>query len=142
MNVSSCYPVIAVDDVAEAAGFARSWLGFRTTFASDWYVSLVDDHGHELAFLRWNHETVPAGHRRPVAGLLVNLEVDDVDDQWERLVVRGGLPCVRDIRTEDFGQRHFILAAPGGYLVDVITNVPATGPYVTAYTDAAPDLGP
>ena len=137
MTISS-YPVLAVADVGEAAAFARRWLGYRTTFENDWYVSLVDDAGDELAFVRFDHETVPAAHRRPVAGVLLNREVADVDAEWERLVVRGGLPCPREIRTEEFGQRHFIVEAPGGYLVDLITVIPAAGVYAAAYTGAAP----
>lgn len=137
MTPNSCYPVLAVADPGAAAASARRWFGYRTTFEADWYVSLVDDAGHELAFVRYDHETVPAEHRRPVAGVLLNREVDDVDAEWERLVVRGGLLSARSIRTEDFGQRHFIVAAPEGYLIDVITTVPAVGAYADAYTDPA-----
>lgn len=133
MTRTACYPVLAVADVAAAAEFACAWLGFRPTYAADWYVSLVDDHGSELAFVRFDHETVPEQHRSPLAGVLLNLEVDDVDAEWERLVVRGGRPVLRSLRTEEFGQRHFIVAAPGGLMVDVITPVPATGEHADAY---------
>lgn len=138
MTITGSYPVLAVADVGGAAAFARRWFGYRTTFENDWYTSLVDDAGHELAFVRFDHGTVPAEHRRPVAGVLLNREVADVDAEWDRLVVRGGLPCARPIVTEDFGQRHFIVAAPGGYLVDLITVIPAVGAYAAAYTHAAP----
>ena len=47
----------------------------------------------------------------------VSVEVDDVDAEWERLVVRAGLRPVLPLRSEDFGQRHFIVADPAGVLV-------------------------
>jgi len=46
--------------------------------------------------------------------------VADVDAEYERLVRIAGLAPARDIRTEDRGQRHFIVADPNGVLVDVI----------------------
>ena len=40
MRVSSVYPVLITDTVADTADFYRSHFGFEDTFASDWYVSL------------------------------------------------------------------------------------------------------
>jgi uncharacterized glyoxalase superfamily protein PhnB len=56
-------------------------------------------------------------------GLLVNLEVDDVDAEYHRLVTAGPLEAVLPIRSEAFGQRHFIVAGPDGVLIDVITPI-------------------
>ena len=78
----------------------------------------------------------PAAYRRPVRGLLLNIEVTDVDAEWERLVVRGRLHPERPLRTEDFGQRHFIVADPDGVLVDVITPVAHTPEYAAQYVEA------
>ena len=67
---------------------------------------------------------MPAGFRTTARGLLLNVEVPDVDAEYERLVRGAGLPLELDLRTEEFGQRHFIVADPAGVLVDVITEVP------------------
>jgi catechol 2,3-dioxygenase-like lactoylglutathione lyase family enzyme len=134
MQVSSFYPVIQVMDVSNsAAAFYSRWFGFRPTFESDWYVSLIGPAGNELAVLDSRHETIPRGHGHPVRGVLLNLEVDDVDAEWQRLVVAGGLTAVLELRTEAFGQRHFIVEAPEGVLVDVITVIPAGAEYVDHY---------
>ncbi|WP_261376298.1 hypothetical protein [Isoptericola variabilis] len=37
------------------------------------------------------------------------------------------------LRDEDFGQRHFIVAAPDGVLVDVITPVAPSAEYAAGY---------
>lgn len=132
------YPVIATDRVAEAASFWRERLGFVETFAADWYVSLRHEQsGAEIAFLDHTHPTIPEGYRTPVRGLIVNLEVDDVDAEWQRLVVDGGLEPRLAIRSEAFGQRHFIVADPIGVLVDVITEIPPTGEFVDAFAEGA-----
>ncbi|MGY1744923.1 VOC family protein [Blastococcus sp. SYSU D00695] len=133
MAVTSVYPVLMTEDVAAAATFFRRHLGFVPTFESDWYVSLRRD-GGEVAVVHRDHPTVPASHRGvPAAGVLVNVEVDDVDAEHRRLVEEGGLVAVLPLRTEEFGQRHFILAGPEGVLVDVIGEVPAVGEYAAQY---------
>ena len=133
MTLISLYPVLMTDNVADTARFFTELLDFETTFTSDWYVSLQRD-GFELAVLQAGHPTVPAGYPQASArGLLVNLEVDDVDAEYARLVTDRGLAPLRDIRTEDFGQRHFIVAGPEGVLIDVITPTPPSAEYEAGF---------
>lgn len=126
MSLSSFYPVICTERLAESSEFYTGRFGFETVFESDWYVSLrrPDPPHYELALLDPNHESLPAGYRCPAAGLLLNVEVDDVDAEYERLVRKTGLVLAKDIRTEEWGQRHFIVADPNGVLIDVITPTP------------------
>ncbi|MEV4890396.1 VOC family protein [Nonomuraea sp. NPDC055795] len=133
MNVSSFYPVIGSSRLAESRDFYVRLFGFEITFEADWYVSLRRG-AHELALLNYDHPTVPAAYRKPAQGILLNVEVDDVDAEWERLVLTEGLKPELEIRTEDFGQRHFIVADPNGVLVDVITNVAPSEEFAEGYT--------
>jgi catechol 2,3-dioxygenase-like lactoylglutathione lyase family enzyme len=130
------YPVIATADVAAAHDFYARHLGFEATFVADWYVSLhrPDAPHYELALLDADHPTVPEGHRVPVrGGLILNFEVDDVDEEHRRLVGEAGLTELLPLRTEEFGQRHFIVEGPDGVMIDVITVVPATAEYADQY---------
>jgi catechol 2,3-dioxygenase-like lactoylglutathione lyase family enzyme len=68
--------------------------------------------------------------------VLLNLEVDDVDAVHERLRA-AGLPILRSLRDEAFGQRHFITADPNGVLIDVIRPIPPTGEFVAQYEASA-----
>ena len=132
------YPVLATDRVADESAFWRDRLGFAVTFEAEWYVSLRHEgSGAEIAFLDAAHETIPEGFRTRAAGVLVNLEVDDVDAEWQRLVVDGGLAPRLPIRSETFGQRHFIVADPAGVLVDVITEIPPGDEYADAFAKGA-----
>jgi catechol 2,3-dioxygenase-like lactoylglutathione lyase family enzyme len=132
MSVTSLYPVLMSDDVAAAAAFYRHTLGFEVTYDSSWYVSLRLGR-FELAILDGDHSTIPAGFRARVRGVVVNLEVDDVDVVYERLTAEHGLEPVLPLRDEDFGQRHFIVEAPDGILLDVIQPIPPTAEYADAY---------
>ncbi|WP_432522822.1 VOC family protein [Kineococcus sp. SYSU DK006] len=131
MQITSAYPVLLSSDVTATADFWRTHFGFETTFEVDWYVSLRNQQW-ELGIVAADHETVPATHRRPTGALLINLEVDDVDEQYRRLVLDGPLEALLPLRSEAFGQRHFILAAPGGVLVDVITPIETDPTYASA----------
>jgi catechol 2,3-dioxygenase-like lactoylglutathione lyase family enzyme len=132
MGMRSCYPVLMTADVKQAADFFRTHFGFRTNAEADWYVSLEHD-GGELALLDHRHPTVPQGFGVEAAGTLVNLEVDDVDELYERLVVDGPLDALLELRSEPFGQRHFIVRGPSGSLVDVITEIPMSGEYADGF---------
>ena len=131
MEPTGFYPVLGVDDVAASRRFWVEHFGFEVVFEVDWYASLRRG-AHELAFVAADHPTVPAGFRTTARGLLLNVEVPDVDAEYERLVVRGGLRPELDLRSEEFGQRHFIVADPAGVLVDVITEIPVAAAYEDA----------
>ncbi|MBM9618392.1 VOC family protein [Streptomyces zhihengii] len=136
MRTTSFYPVIGTAALAPSRDFYTRLLGFGITFEADWYISLRQpgDAGGELALLDHTHPTIPEGHRTPVQGLLLNFEVPDVDAEWERLVVREGLRPVLPLRSEDFGQRHFIVSDPNGVLIDVITPIEPTEEFAAQYT--------
>ncbi|GGO00211.1 VOC family protein [Nocardia rhizosphaerihabitans] len=139
MALSSFYPVLATTQIAESRDFYTRWFGFEITFEADWYVSLRrpgtdGEPTYELALLDPTHPTIPAGYGKPVQGIVLNFEVDNVDTEWERLVVTGGLKAELELRTEDFGQRHFIITDPSGVLIDVITEVPPTLEFAPQFT--------
>lgn len=136
--LTSCYPVLATDDVAAARAFWTGPMRFEVTFEADWYVSLRRE-GCELAVLDRDHPTIPEAYRGVSAtGVLVNLEVDDVDAEWERLAVPGGPAVTLGLRNENFGQRHFIVAGPDGVLVDMITEIPPSPEFAAAFAAPAP----
>lgn len=132
MEITSFYPVLMVDDVAATARFYREQFGFETTFEAEWYISLRFD-GGELAILDRAHETIPEGFREPVRGLLLNVEVPDAAAEYERLVGERGIPERLALRDEPFGQRHFIVEAPGGVLIDVIEPIEPSPEFAAAF---------
>jgi uncharacterized glyoxalase superfamily protein PhnB len=82
------------------------------------------------------HETVPASHSGRASGVLIAVEVDSADVLHERAVALG-LPIVQPLRTEEWGQRHFITVDPNGLLVDVIQgrDIPMTEAYARYVPD-------
>ena len=138
MKAISYYPVIMTDDVAGTAAFYREHFRFEALFSADWYVHLQSRESEHvtLAILDGSHETIPESGRGKVSGLLLNFEVEDVDAVYARLTA-AGLPIRRNIRDEDFGQRHFITADPNGVLIDIITPIPPSAEFAALYDASA-----
>ena len=76
-----------------------------------------------LAILAHDHATIPAVGHGQSTGLILNFEVEDVDAEDARLRAQG-VPVVKSLRDEPFGQRHAIFRDPNGVLIDVITPIP------------------
>ena len=133
MKINSFYPVVMTQEVKECASFFIKYFGFNIAFKSDWYISLIDENKNELAVLDYRHETVPTGFRSLLSGLLLNVEVDNVDEIYH--FFKKDLECkiVSDIKSEQFGQRHFIIEGPSKVLVDVIQVIPPSEEYRTNY---------
>ena len=138
MKCTQYYPVIQTADVAATARFYQQHFGFEAKFDSDWYVHLQSaaDAAVNLAVLRYDHETVPAGHRAATKGLILNFEVADVDAEYQRLCA-AGLPVKLPLRDEEFGQRHFITSDPNGVLIDVITPIPPSEAFLSQFSPDA-----
>lgn len=138
MKCTSYYPVIMTGDVPGTAAFYREHFRFTPLFTSDWYVHLqsIEDEHVTLAVLDGQHETIPPSGRGKAAGILLNFEVEDVDAVYVACRA-AGLPILKDICDEAFGQRHFITADPNGVLIDVIKPIPPSAAFAAQYDPAA-----
>lgn len=140
MKCTQYYPVIQTKDVAATKAFYVRHFRFKVSFDSDWYCHLQssDDPSVNLAILDADHETIPAEGRGTTAGLILNFEVEDVDVEFQHMK-NAGLPVLKTLTDEAFGQRHFITSDPNGVLIDVITPIPPTGEFAEQYAaDALP----
>ena len=122
--VNSIFPVIVTSDLDESSMFYRDLLGIEVVFESGWYSLLqhADRPSLQIGFVSSGHETVPESLGRVARGVLVSVEVDDVDVVHDRAVGMHA-EIVWPLADERFGQRHFMVADPAGLIVDVITPI-------------------
>lgn len=140
MKCTQYYPVIQTNDVRGTKAFYVDNFRFRVAFDADWYCHLQssEDPKVNLAILRGDHETIPAEGRGSTASVILNFEVEDVDAEFQR-AEKAGLPILKTLTDEAFGQRHFITRDPNGVLVDVIKPIPPVGEFADQYAvDALP----
>lgn len=123
--MNSIYPVIPVSDIARSRDFYTALLGLDVVFDSGWYVQLQssDNEAVQLGLVAASHETIPSPYRAKASGVLISVEVEDVDVVHAR-AQKLGLGLALSLRSEEFGQRHFMTNDPDDLLVDVITVIP------------------
>jgi catechol 2,3-dioxygenase-like lactoylglutathione lyase family enzyme len=133
--VTSYYPVLMVKDVAKCSEFFTKNFEFEVVYDSDWYVHLSKkgQRNVNLAFVHFDHDSVPAKFRKPSSGILLNLEVEDIDIEYQKL--KGNVPVELELREEAWGQKHFILSAPENILVDVIKVIPPSEDFKDSYLE-------
>ena len=138
MKTTSYYPVLLVESVSASSMFFEEHFGFKSLFSSDGYVHLqsIEDEAVNLAFVSIAHDTVPPEGRKAVSGLILNFEVEDPDEIYAK-VQAAGLPILRSLRDEPFGQRHFITADPNGVMIDVIKPIPPSAEFAAQYAEEA-----
>lgn len=136
MKTTSYYPVLMTGDVAGTKAFYIKHFRFKPLFASDWYVHLqsAEDRRVNLGIVQGDHETIPEEGRGRTSGLLINFEVKDPDAVYERILA-AGLPILRSLRDEPFGQRHFITKDPHGVLIDVIKPIPPSAEFLAQFVE-------
>jgi len=134
MKLYSIYPVIGTAKIAESRDFYTRHFNFDIVFEADWYVSLKSrqNSAYELALLDFRHPSLPEAYRHAARGVLINFEVGNVDDVYKELK-ESGLPMVLELKSEEWGQRHFITHDPNGILIDVIQNIPPEGEFAEQY---------
>lgn len=134
MKCTQYYPVIQTDDVAATKAFYIDNFRFSAIFDADWYCHLQssEDETVNLAILKADHETIPAEARGTVSGLILNFEVEEIEVEYLR-AQNAGLPILKPLTDEAFGQRHFITRDPNGVLIDVIKPIPPLGDFIDQY---------
>jgi catechol 2,3-dioxygenase-like lactoylglutathione lyase family enzyme len=136
--MNSLFPVICTKRVAESRDFYAELLGMTIVFDAGWYAQLQgkDAPRAQLGLVELPHVTVPEDWNRPAQGVLVTVEVDDVDTVHARARA-AGLRIALPLRDEAFGQRHFMTVDPNGLLVDVVKWITPSEEYARFYVEGA-----
>ncbi|MGX1808155.1 VOC family protein [Nocardia sp. NPDC055321] len=122
-QIKSIFPDIPSTNVAASRDFYLGLLGLTVAWESDWYVLLHGDGPEiQLAIVEHGHGSIPETHHDTARGVLISFEVDDATKVWTR-ARELELPVAQELRDEEFGQRHFMVADPNGLLVDVIETL-------------------
>jgi catechol 2,3-dioxygenase-like lactoylglutathione lyase family enzyme len=123
--MNSLFPDVCSDDPAASRDFYRALFGFEAVFENSWYVQMQMPArpAVQIAFVRREHDSVPKPWQVRPQGVLVTVELDDVDACHARARALG-LEIVYPLVSEVWGQRHFMVTDPNGLLVDVVQLVP------------------
>jgi len=122
MNVTRLLPNICTDRMAETRDFYVDLLGFVVRFEHlGWYiqVSSATNPQLQIGIVRRDHEFTPKPFQQPAQGVILSVQVDDVDAAYAAVVKRG-LRIADALRDEAFGMRHFMVVDTNGLLVNIL----------------------
>jgi len=130
----SSFPVFTVKDLDAAKSFYTENFGFEVAFSGDWYIHLVSKSGVQVGFLLPDQPTQPPIFRKPYVGegVIFSFEVEDADTAYA-VAETLSLNIVLELRSEDWGQRHFCIQDPNGVYLDIVQSFEPTEEYQSDY---------
>ncbi|MBP6184251.1 MAG: VOC family protein [Saprospiraceae bacterium] len=116
---------IITDKLEETKSFYVDKLGFSILWEADWFILLATPNGADtISFLVPNHPTQELLYfRKPFNGngIYFTIEVENVDIYFEELK-KTGIDIALNIRSEEWGDRHFAVIDPNNIGIDFVTH--------------------
>ena len=133
---SKAFPVYIVDDIQLARSYYVNNFSFDVAFSNEWYLHLVSNNGIQVAFMLPNQETQPGIFHAKTngEGVIFSIEVENADIALKK-AKENALDIVLDIKSEDWGQRHFAVKDPNGLYIDVVQAIAPNEDYEKSYTN-------
>ena len=136
VNPQGFFPVLTTDKLVECRNFYIKHFGFKVAFEADWYIHLISEKGIQLGFLQPGRSSQPAflHNAYPGHGVVYSFEVDNVDQEYEK-IKSSKVQILLHVRTEEWGQKHFMVKDPGGMIIDLVQAVEPTREYKNKYAE-------
>ncbi|WP_296934741.1 VOC family protein [uncultured Marinobacter sp.] len=123
ITVTRLLPNICTEKMEETRDFYKELLGFVVGFEHQgWYIQMASPERPELqiGIMRLDYEFTPPPFQHPAQGVILSVQVEDVDAACAAVKARG-FELAQDLCTEDFGMRRFMVADPNGLLVNLFS---------------------
>lgn len=121
--VTRLLPNICTDKMEETRDFYKELLGFVVGFEHQgWYIQMASPDKPELqiGIMRLDHEFTPRPFQHPAQGVIISVQVEDVEATYAAVKARG-FELAHDLCDEEFGMRRFMVADPNGLLVNMFS---------------------
>jgi predicted enzyme related to lactoylglutathione lyase len=121
--VTRLLPNICTDRMEETRDFYARLLDFVVGFEHQgWYIQMASpDHPQlQIGIMRRDHEFTPAAFQQAAQGVIISVQVADIDATYASVLERG-FRIEHELRDESFGMRRFMVADPNGLLVNLFS---------------------
>jgi len=134
IKLNSSFPVFTVENLLKAKDFYSKYFNFNVAFENEWYLHLISESGIQVGFLLPNQATQPEIFHKSYngTGVIFSVEVDDADLAYNEAKDKD-LNIVLDIRSEEWGQRHFCIRDPNNIYIDIVQAIKPTDEYQQGY---------
>ena len=136
ISPNSSFAVYIVENLQKAKIYYTQHFGFNLAFENEWYLHLVSESGIQIGFMLPNQPTQPDIFQGDYSGegVIFSLEVDSADKAYSYATSQD-LEVALDLRSEEWGQKHFCLKDPNGIYLDIVQAVEPTEEYLNGYTN-------
>lgn len=121
--VTRLLPNICTDKMEETRDFYVELLGFVVGFEHEgWYIQMASPTNPQLqvGIMRRDHEFTPKAFQHQAQGVILSVQVEDVDVAYAEVRERG-FEIAHQLYDESFGMRRFMVADPNGLLVNIFS---------------------
>lgn len=130
MKVKRFDITINTEKLQESKQFYMKHFNFQLVYESDWYIELLSpDMAVGISFTLPQRE---AGEYYNGRGIILSMEVEDVDGEHSRLKA-AGLRILQDIHEKPWGERSFVMDDPNGIHLYIYKSIPPTPEYQKQY---------
>ena len=126
IETTAVFPIYITENLVPLREFYIKVFGFQAVFFEpSFYLHLLHpDNGIQLAFMVPAHPSQPEYLHQPTTtdGLIISFEVVSAQqalDQAKDLE----LTLIMELTEEAWGQRHFMLRDPAGFIIDVVEHL-------------------
>lgn len=128
------FSVFIVKNLNSEKEFYTSHFGFNVAFENEWYLHLISETGIQVGFMLPNQPTQPTFFQPHFEGdgVILSLEVNDADSAY-KYAQENAFNVVLELKSEEWGQRHFVLEDPNGVHVDVLQETEPSSEYQDGY---------
>jgi uncharacterized glyoxalase superfamily protein PhnB len=130
MEIKRFDTTISTDKMVECRDFYIKYFGFQLVYESDWYIELMAP--GMSAGISFSKPQRDAGDFFHGTGIIVSLEVADVDAEYLRLK-EAGIEICQELQDKPWGERSFVVNDPSGVHVYVYKSIPPTQEYQVVY---------
>jgi len=129
------FPIFITEKLQQSKDYYTENFGFNAVFENDWYVHLVSLNGIQIGFLTPEHPSQPDFFHQAFSGegAIFSLEVKDADEAY-RIAQERKLNIRLAVKSEEWGQKHFVVEDPGGVKIDVIESTEPDDEYKESYS--------
>lgn len=130
MKIKRFDTTISTDKLIESKEFYMKHFGFQLVYESDWYIELLaPGMPAGISFTKPQRDVDDFFHG---SGIIVSLEVDDVDAEYRRLK-ESEVEICQELQDKPWGERSFVINDPSGVHVYVYKSIPPTPEYQVVY---------
>lgn len=123
---SAMFPVLVTENLEAQEAFYSATFGFEAVFHDpNFYLHLLHpESGVQLGFLLPGLDSQPGFLHNTAGqdGMVISLEVDDAKSALHT-AEELGLDFAMEYKQEVWGQNHFMVRDPGGFVVDIVEHV-------------------